>query len=52
VVRSVGQRLPDVPDALDERIVGHEDTRPDGLDQLFFGDDAAGVLRQIAKDVE
>jgi hypothetical protein len=43
-VRIVGQSFPDIPDALDERIVGHGNAGPDGLDQLFLGDEAAGVL--------
>ena len=50
--RIVGQSCPDIPDALDEGIVGHGHTGPDGLDQLFLGDEAAGVLSQIAQGVE
>jgi hypothetical protein len=35
-----------------ERVIRDKGVRPDGLDQLFFGDEASGVLQQVVQDVE
>jgi hypothetical protein len=37
---------------LHERVIGHKNAGPDGLDQLFLGNEAAGVLGEIAQDVK
>ena len=46
------RRAPDVQQALDQGIVGHEGIRPDRRDQLSFGYEAAGTLGKIAEHLE
>ncbi len=48
----VGERNPDVADALHQRIVGHEDVGPNELHQFVFGNDAAAVARQVEQYIE
>ena len=48
----VAQGMAYVPDALDQGIVGDEDTRPDCLDELVLADHPARILGKIAQDVE
>ena len=48
----VGERNPDVADALHQRIVGHEDIGPNELHQFVFGNDAAAIARQVEQYIE
>ena len=48
----VAQRCANIADALHNRILSHEDIGPDGLDQLFLGDEPAGMFDEIAQEVE
>ena len=51
-VRLIAQGLPYISDALNQCIVGDEDTGPDCLDQLVLADHPAPIFDKIAQDVE
>jgi hypothetical protein len=48
----VVERLTDVLDALNQRVLGDDDILPDVIDQFAFRNEPAGVLNQIHEDVE
>jgi hypothetical protein len=48
----VTEGSPDLTHAMRQRFVGHEDVRPDDLDQLFFGYQAIGILHEKAQHFE
>ena len=48
----IADRLPDVGDALGERILGDADVRPDRSHQFVFRHHMAGVFRQAEQQVE
>ena len=48
----VGERNPDVADALHQGIIGHEDVGPNELHQFVFGNDATVVARQVEQYIE
>ena len=51
-VIAVAERLADVLDALDERVVGARSAAPDRIEQLLLGDELACTLDQMIEDVE
>jgi hypothetical protein len=48
----VAKRAAQLPDALDERIVGYDDIVPDGFLKVFLRDKAASAFRQVAQYLE
>ena len=52
LLRIVMQHLANVSDAFRERFVGDDNIRPDGVQQLFAGDDAAGAFDEVAQDLK
>jgi hypothetical protein len=51
-MRIVSQRLPQVHDALDQRILGNRRVFPESIQEFVFGDQAVPSLDQENQDIE
>src|SRR5690606_24765573 len=52
LLRLVVERATDLDEALRERVVGDDDVRPDGADQLVLGHELAVALDEVGQDLE
>jgi hypothetical protein len=48
----VPQAPAQLPDALHQRLFGHHNVRPDGLDKFFLRHEPPGVSSQVREDLE
>ena len=48
----IAERLADFFDALNERVVGYDDVRPDVVDQLILRDEPPTISNEIEEDIE
>src|SRR5215207_4114000 len=48
----ISELFTQLPDALNKRVISHDDVRPDGLEKLLLGHQPSSVFRQISKDLE
>jgi hypothetical protein len=48
----VPQRLPQLGDGLRQRVVGDVGVRPEGVEQVFLGDQLAGVIDEVEQEIE
>jgi hypothetical protein len=46
------QRAAKLGNALEERIIGHHDVRPDRRQQFIFGHEATGIAGEVPQELE